>query len=152
MSENDKRDRSGHEAKPKEVLLDELDSLKELLDREEPAIDIDDADGCDPDIPMLDEVIDIDALELDAAPGVPESAIPLLEEVAYPEEETAHREVPKGSPGKGGEPTLPNEQELNKLVDMLVGHRLRRLRPRIKEEVLEELRRLYPDVFRRRMG
>jgi len=141
MSDNDKRDQFGHEAKPKAVLLDELDSLKELLDREEPAIDIDDADGCDPDIPMLDEVVEIDGLELDPA-------IPLLEEVAYPEEETARREEAKGSPGKEGEPTLPNEQELNKLIDMLVGHRLRRLRPRIREEVLEELRRLYPDVFR----
>jgi hypothetical protein len=148
MSENDKRDRFGHEAKPKEVLLDELDSLKELLDREEPVIDIDDADGCDPDIPMLDEAVDIDALELDAAPGVPESAIPLLEEVAYPEEKTARREEPERLPGTEGEPTLPNEQELNKLIDMLVGHRLRRLRPRIKEEVLEELRRLYPELFR----
>jgi hypothetical protein len=148
MSDNDNRDLFEHEAKPKNALLDELDSLKELLDREEPALDIDDAIGCDPDIPMLVEVVDTDSLELDTAPGVAESAIPLLEEVAYPEEETARREEPKGSPGKEGDPTLPNEQELNKLIDMLVGHRLRRLRPRIREEVLEELRRLYPDVFR----
>jgi hypothetical protein len=142
MSDNDNRDLFEHEAKPKNALLDELDSLKELLAGDEPAVITDEAGACDPDIPMLDDVVDIDSLEMDAAPG----AIPVLQEVAFPEEVPAHQKEP--SPDKSdAESSQPDEQELSKLIDMLVGHRLRRLRPKIKEEVLEELRRLYPDVF-----
>ena len=42
-----------------------------------------------------------------------------------------------------------NEQELRKLIDLLVTHRLHRLKPKITEEIIEELQRLKPELFRR---
>jgi hypothetical protein len=165
MSGDDNRDLFEHDTGAQNGLLDELDSLKDLLNGEEGSFSAPDSDPQDPDIPLLDEVIDIDAT---GTPG--DSAIPVLDEVAFPEEipvleelafpeeipeleELAYpKEHPAPQPSQQAEstaePAPPSEQELSKLIDMLVGHRLRRLRPKIKEEVMEELRRLYPELFR----
>ena len=151
MGDNDRRDSLERKAGQNNELLDELGSLKELLWEESQAPTATEGGGaCDSDIPLLDDVIDIDAIELEPTHQLIEPPIPVLEEVSFPPDEsaTAH-EQPQSEQGKDeGETTLPSEQELSKLIDMLVGHRLRRLRPKIKQEVLEELQRLYPELFR----
>lgn len=149
MSDNDNRDLFDDGTGPKNALLDELDSLKDLLREQEQATVAEESNNCDPDIPMLDDVVDIDAMELAPSPEFNEAQIPVLEEVAFPVEAPAAEPAPPPTQSD----TAPvasslTEQELGKLVDMLVGHRLRRLRPKIKEEVLEELQRLYPELFR----
>lgn len=173
MSNNDNRDLFGRDTGAQSELLDELDSLKELLREQEQGlvgnkvngdVDIPMLDEI-VDIPMLDEVIDTDAIEPEAAAEVAESsipvldevagsellesAIPVLEEVAFPPDEpqVVHAEPQPPQSATTAESTLPSERELSKLIDMLVGHRLRRLRPKIKEEVIEELQRLYPELF-----
>ena len=165
MSDNDNRDLFEHDTGANDDLLSELDSLKDLLrERDQDELVVDGGAACDPDIPMLDDVVDPDAMELETAPGaddmdVPvleevafpsdEADIPMLEEVAYPSETPTEEHIVAESVEEphGNESDLPNEKELSKLIDMLVGHRLRRLRPKLKEEVLEELQRLYPELF-----
>lgn len=140
MSDTNKRKRPARQTDSKGRLLDELDSLKELLIEQKRQLDSTDAE-----IPMLNEVVDI-------APDETEASIPVLEEVAFPPEDeaagaTATESLPHSDNNRETSSPL-DEQELSKLIDMLVGHRLRRLRPKIKEEVLEELQRLYPELFR----
>ena len=148
MSDNENRDLFKRDAGPQSELLDELDSLKELLREQELNVAVDDSgENSDIDIPMLDEVVDLDAISLEPAPEFNEAQIPVLEEVAFPTGEAPAVEPPPShSDTPSAASALPSERELNKLVDMLVGHRLRRLRPKIKEEVIEELKRLYPEL------
>lgn len=150
MGDNDKQNFIEQETGPKNALLDELDSLKELLREETQVNTAESGVACDSEIPLLDDVVDIDAIELEPAHQRMEPTIPVLEEVSFPPDQfpTAHAELqPEQSKDEGGT-SLPSEEELSKLIDMLVGHRLRRLRPKIKEEVLDELQRLYPELFR----
>ncbi len=131
MSNTNKRKKSGRQAAPKDNLLEELDSLKELLFEQKRQLE-----NAQTDIPILEDVIPVDPNETE---------IPVLEEVAFPEEGASSPPGAKSSPRS--ENTQPTEKELNKLVDMLVAYHLRRLQPKIKEEVIKELKRRHPNLF-----
>lgn len=144
MGDNDKRKLIKRKAGPKNELLDELDSLKELLLEESQ----DAAATCDSDIPLLNDVVDMDAIELAPAQQQIQPDIPVLEEVSFPQDGSPSPRAGQKSKQATSGGNIPSEQELNKLIDMLVGHHLRRLRPKIKEEILKEVKRRYPALFR----
>jgi len=114
---------SNDKPKTKSEILDELDRLKELLEKDR-------FDTSDDDIPMLDEVVEIG-----------DEVIPVLDEVAVLPTSAPQETAPAPS-GKA----LPTQQELNKLIDMLVGHQLRKLRPIIQKEVMKLVLERYPDL------
>ncbi len=111
---------SSDRPKSKSEILHELDRLKELLEKDR-------FDSEEDEIPVLDEVVEI-----------ADEDIPVLEEVAT-------SAVQKTPPAPSGS-KLPTEQELNKLVDMLVGHQMRKLRPLIQKEVMKLILERYPDL------
>lgn len=111
---------SNDKPKSKSEILHELDRLKELLEKDR-------FDRDEDEIPVLDEVVEI-----------ADEDIPVLEEIAVPPEK---KPAPAPSGGK-----LPTEQELNKLIDMLVGHQMRKLRPIIQKEVMKLVLERYPDL------
>lgn len=151
MSDNN-RDLFGKVSKPKDALLDELDSLKELLDeegediimaapweftpsKESAAVEIDIAA-----MPEADEVIELShpfTTESSANGLVDETPfeIPVLDEVVELADEA--------------EPASPDSEELLHLVEMLVERRLHKLKPVLTAEVLEELQRFYPSLKNR---
>lgn len=163
MSDNN-RDLFGKVSKPKDALLDELDSLKELLDEEgediimaapweftpteEPAtIEIEAAAPPEPD-----EVIELTtpADFTSQAPATEYPAEPpLLDEVVFTEAE-APTEVPELIEAvdsvEESEAELPGNDELPQLVEMLVQRRLEKLKPALTEGVLQQLERLYPSL------
>ncbi len=110
---------SNDKPKTKSEILSELDRLKELLEKDR-------FDSDDDDIPVLDEVVEI-----------ADEDIPVLEEVASTEKKSAP--APSGG-------NLPTQQELNKLVDMLVGHQMRKLRPLVQKEVMRLILERYPNL------
>ncbi len=139
MSNTNKRKRSASPTDQKSKLLDELDSLKDLLIEQKRQLD-----SMETEIPMLSEVVE-------PAPGETDINIPVLEDVAFPPEEEA--DATSGiQPSQDAESKTAaftqNETELRKLIDMLVVHRLRQLKPKIREEIIEELQRLKPELFR----
>lgn len=111
---------SSDKPKSKSEILSELDRLKELLEKDR-------FDSDDDDIPVLDEIVEI-----------ADEDIPVLEEVA-----TSPQQKPAPAPSGG---KLPTQQELNKLVDMLVGHQMRKLRPLIQKEVMKLILERYPNL------
>lgn len=137
MSEAKKRKRSGSKA-DKTKLLDELDSIKDLLLEQQQQFD-----SAKAGIPILNEVVE-------SGTDKTETTIPVLEEVAFPPVQTDAADFASSPPNKNAaRSSLPNAHELNKIVDVLVTHRLRKLKPKIKEEIIEELKRLYPELLKR---
>lgn len=132
MSNANKRKRTSRPEDPKRKLLDELDSLKELLFEQKRQLE-----GAESEIPILSDELKIDPDETGAT-------IPVLEEVAFPQDKKATA----ADKNKSSAP-LPNEQELSKLIDQMVVLRLRMLKPKIKEEIIEELKRRHPKLFQR---
>lgn len=136
MSDSNKRKHSARQTDQKSKLLEDLDSLKELLLEQKRHLE-----SAQAGIPILNEIVE-------SAPEEADVSIPVLEEVAFPPEEGALATDDK-QPSRNAAATLPNEQELRKLIDLLVTHRLHRLKPKITEEIIEELQRLKPELFRR---
>jgi hypothetical protein len=166
MSDNN-RDLFGKESKPKEALLDELDSLKELLDEEgediimaapweftptEERISI---EAVEEAAPELDEVIELASPIEPPAQSRAEASqpeIPVLEEVVFTtdEELTAVPELIDVVETVGeNEEELPGSDEMRHLIEMLVQRRLEKLKPALTEEVLQELERFYPSLKNR---
>jgi hypothetical protein len=114
---------SNDKPKSKSEILSELDRLKELLEQDR-------FDSDDDDIPLLDEVVE-----------VADEDIPVLEEIATTFDSKAGQTPPPPSGGK-----VPTEQELKKLVDMLVGHQMRKIRPMVQEEVVRLILERYPNL------
>lgn len=114
---------SNDKPKSKSEILSELDRLKELLEQDR-------FDSDDDDIPLLDEVVEVGNED-----------IPVLEEIAIAVDNKNTQTPPAPSGGK-----IPTEQELKKLVDMLVGHQMRKIRPMIQEEVVRLILERYPNL------
>lgn len=114
---------SNDKPKSKSEILSELDRLKELLEQDR-------FDSDDDDIPLLDEVVEVG-----------DEDIPVLEEIAIAVDNKNTQTPHTPSGGK-----IPTEQELKKLVDMLVGHQMRKIRPMIQEEVVRLILERYPNL------
>ncbi len=114
---------SNDKPKSKSEILNELDRLKELLEQDR-------FDSDDDNIPLLDEVVEVG-----------EEDIPVLDDIATTIDSKVTQTPPPPSGGK-----VPTEQELKKLVDMLVGHQMRKLRPMIQEEVIRLILERYPSL------
>jgi len=112
-----------HRTKSKSEILSELDRLKALLDQDR----FENGD----DIPLLDEVVDIDDAMAAESP-------------ATKAEESAAKT--NGATGKTPAGELPTREELNKLIEMLVTHQLRRMRPVVQKEVMRLLLERYPKL------
>lgn len=136
MSDSNKRKHSARQTDQKSKLLEDLDSLKELLLEQKRHLESGQAG-----IPILNEIVE-------SAPEEADISIPVLEDVAFPPEGAIATDGKQ--PSRNVAATLPNEQELRKLIDLLVTHRLHRLKPKITEEIIEELQRLKPELFRRK--
>jgi hypothetical protein len=184
MSDNENRDLFDSDKPPQSELLDELGSLKELLDEEveqnsAPITSVSEirsvkeyvqlkqeadeaglsleaflqeraaqtqapetAPGEEDDIPMLDEVVDLEALPLAeveeteaAAVAELEEAIPTLDEV-YEVAETA----------ASGEYSL---EEIERMVHDLVGQKLEEIRPQLEKQIFDQIRSMLPvDLFK----
>lgn len=115
---------SSDKPKTKTEILSELDRLKELLEQDR-------FDSSDDDIPMLDEVVQLG-----------DEDIPVLDDVAALPNTPPPQKAAAANPAS----KVPTQQELNKLVDMLVGHQLRKLRPIIQKEVMKLLLERYPNL------
>lgn len=166
---SNKRKQAGRPANPNE-LIDELDSIKDLLDDE---LDNPPSYSSVAEIASVKEYLRIkkaaealglsveeylaerrtsnatDEQELQAhtemqsvQPAVvkasaQEDAIPLLDEEIPLLDETA-------TPDQAGGKEEMSLDKVRKLVDILVNHRLERLRPQLKKEIMAELQKLLP--------
>jgi hypothetical protein len=169
MMSDDNRDLFGSDAKPQHELLDELDSLKELLDEEDEDVIVaapweytpseeDEAPAEEAlAVPELEEIVEFDSFA-EAVPAAAieeetaQSEIPVLEEVAFDAADPASA-IPELSEMVDApapeEPPLPDSEELHDLVELLVERRLNALRPALLEQVMAELERFYPALKKR---
>lgn len=163
MSNSNKRKPSGRLKKPGNELLNELDSIKELLDDE---LDHPPSYGSVADIDSVKEYLRIkkvaDAAKLSVEEylsqhtgttkseeqpinedGASEDAIPVLDDVISTDETIpVLTKIPEISPNAGnGEISV---KKIHQLVDIIVNHKLERLRPQLKKEVINELQKLLP--------
>ena len=111
---------SNDKPKTKSEILSELDRLKELLEKDR-------YDSDDDDIPVLDEIVEMDDTSADPIGNTSTSGS-------------------KQAPEKTSTSKLPTGQELNKLVDMLVSLQLRKMRPIIQKEVVRLILERYPNL------
>jgi len=157
---NNKRDLTGAKKKSKSVLLDELDSLKNILDEEGEEILLAAPWEFTPTeeaitnelLPELDEAVEFTPSTKPARARKPQPAIPMLEEVALPGKKPSGK-VPELNEIVESvdrtETKIPSNQELLQLVEMLVQRRLEKLKPALTKEVLKQLERFYPSLKNR---
>lgn len=153
---SNKRKQAGRPANPNE-LIDELDSIKDLLDDEL---------GNPPSYSSVAEIASVkeylrikkaaEALGLSVeeylaeqrtsnATDEPEVAKASAQEDAIP---VLDEEIPlldeDATPYQAGGKEEMSLDKVRKLVDILVNHRLERLRPQLKKEIMAELQKLLP--------
>ena len=127
-------------------LIDELDSLRELLRHDQlgeldlanwpliepkPAEDLDEAA-----IPVLEDAVEAEFAPTETATETAALDIPVLDEVIEQDAAEAMEEE--------DEEGLPSRTELLLLIDALVERRMQRLRPELTEQLITELARIHP--------
>jgi hypothetical protein len=172
MSHNN-RSRSGSKSKEQQALLDELDLLKALLNKEKdeeaeeiivaapweftPPAKPDNNASAAPKTSNPKESASVTpspkhSPTKESPANKAQAEIPVLEEVVFPTgNHTA--EVPELTEvvdvkGKNT-PPLPDNKELRHLVEMLVERQLNKIKPVMTRQVITELERLYPKLKKR---
>jgi len=155
-----KRNLGGAKTKSESALLDELDSLKDLLDEESEDMIIaapweftpTEASITIESLPELEEAVELTPATQPVRANRPQANIPVLDKA-----------VSTATGSKGGVPELnevverldgtktetPGSAELLQLVEMLVQRRLDKLKPVLTKEVLQQLERFYPSLKKR---
>lgn len=166
---NNQRDRLGGKKEPKSDLLNELDSLKSLLNEEKeeelapapweytPPKEIASQRTAPATAKKLTERPRPSAPARKERPqnrvtDKKQSEIPVLKEVAFTPDNkpvTIPELVDVVEKVGNKQPTVPNSKELMNLVELLVERRLEKLKPVLKEEILKELLRMHPSLLKR---
>ncbi len=119
-----------------EALLDELDSLKALLDTPEPA-PLDEA--VEVELPLELETLEVDAASAEAEIPTLEEAVPTLDEAVPVLDEAVPVLELVDVESAPATAAIPPREELEALIDILIERRLPAMREQLRTELLADL-------------